>query len=71
MPDNDEFGVVFAEGTKLGTNDHWFASSGKMATHFEIFRMLFDADRSSEANSVETSRLDGMEQWRQRRNQVS
>lgn len=71
VPNNNEFGIIFAERTKLGTNDHRAASFGKMATHFEIFRMLFDADRSGEANSIETSQLDGMEQWRQRRSQVS
>lgn len=36
MSDNDEFGIVFAEGTKLGANDDRTAPSGEMATHPEI-----------------------------------
>lgn len=45
MPDNNEFGFIFAERAKLGPNDDWTASPGKMATHLEIFGMLLDADR--------------------------
>lgn len=60
MPNNDEFSIVFAERTKLGPNDNWIASFGKMATHFKIFRMFFDVNRSGQANSIETGQLDGM-----------
>lgn len=61
LPDNHESSFLFAEGTKLGSNDHRTASPGEMASHFEIFRMLSDVDRSGEANPVETRQLDGLE----------
>lgn len=61
VPNNDEFNFVFAERTKLGSDDNWITSFGKMATHLEIFGMLFDVDRSGEANSIEAGQLDGME----------
>lgn len=61
MSNHNEFGVVFAKRTKLGTDDNRIATSREMATHSQVFGMLFDVDRSGEANIGETSQLDGME----------
>lgn len=61
MPNNNELSFIFTERAKLGPNDNWATSFGEMASHFEIFRMLFDANRSGKANSKETSSNNGME----------
>lgn len=71
MSNNNEFSVIFAEGAKLGPNDNWFATLGKMASHLKIFGMFFDVDRSCETNSIEASDHHGLEQQWKRRSEVS
>lgn len=66
MPDHHESSHLFTEGTKLGPNDHWSTAFGEMASHPQVFGMLFDAHRSGKADFSETSEHFRLEQYRQR-----
>lgn len=61
MPNHNESAHLFAERAKLGPDDNRLTTFGEMASHFEIFGMLFDAYRGGEADSSETSEHIGLE----------